>query len=326
MFLGRYLLTDIIGFLWIIYGRFNTTGDRFLLYNRAPMYDLHTHSTASDGSLSPADLVQLAHRNGVTTLALTDHDLVDGCAEAALVAQKLGMHFINGVEISVSWGAQTVHIVGLNLDTQTPELCQGLKRLCEFRDWRAEEIARRLAKKQIMGAYEGAKVFAKGRIIGRTHFARFLMEQGYAKDMKQVFKKYLVRGKPGYVPGQWASLEEAISWIKAAGGQAVIAHPARYGFSASRFRQLIGEFRELGGLALEVVSGSHSRDEILHMSQKAKQYQLYASAGSDYHGPENPYLDIGRLPAIPNNCVPVWEHASWPLKNAAVRVERVDSA
>ncbi|MCW9023151.1 MAG: PHP domain-containing protein [Gammaproteobacteria bacterium] len=276
------------------------------------MYDLHSHSTASDGSLTPTELVRLAHSKGVTNLALTDHDLIDGCSEAGIEAKKLGLNFINGAEISVSWSSQTIHIVGLNLDIQTPELLSGLQRLCEFRDWRAEEIARRLSKKRIEGAYEGAKVFAKGRIMGRTHFARFLLENGYAKDLKQVFKRFLVQGKPGYVPGQWASLEEALGWIQAAGGQAVIAHPARYRLSATRRRQLVGEFRELGGLALEVVSGSHSRDEILHMGQIANQFELHASAGSDYHGPENPYLDMGRLSPLPEVCKPIWEHASWP--------------
>ncbi len=274
-------------------------------------YDLHSHSTASDGSLSPTELVRLAKSRNIDVLALTDHDTIDGVAEARLEAAELGLQLLAGAEISVSQGSQTIHIVGLNLDIKNPVLLKGLQRLREFRQWRSEEIARRLAKKRIEGALQGAQAYAKGNIIGRVHFARFLIEQGHAKDMRQVFKRYLVQGKPGYVPGDWASLEETLDWIHAAGGQAVIAHPARYRLSATRLRQLLGEFQELGGAALEVVSGSHSRDEILHMAQLCQRFGLLASAGSDYHGPENPYMDMGKLPAMPSNCIPVWEGQPW---------------
>ena len=275
------------------------------------MYDLHTHSTASDGTLSPTELVRLAHSKGITNLALTDHDLIDGCAEARVEAQKLGLTFINGAEISVSWNHQTIHIVGLNLDITNQSLLDGLNSTCEFRHWRGKEIARRLAKKRIEGAYEGALKYAGGRILARPHFARFLLEQGYAKDMHQVFKRFLTQGKPGYVPGDWASLEDALEWIHGAGGQAVIAHPARYRLSATRLRQFIGEFCELGGIGFEVVSGSHSRDDMLNMAQLASRFELHASAGSDYHGPENPYMDMGRLPPLPDNCLPIWELQAW---------------
>ena len=274
-------------------------------------YDLHSHSTASDGSLSPSELVRLAKLRNINVLALTDHDTVDGVAEAQLEATEVGLQLLAGAEISVSQGSQTIHIVGLNLDINNPILLNGLQKLREFRQWRSQEIARRLAKKRIEGALDGAQAYAKGNIIGRVHFARFLIEQGHAKDMRQVFKRYLVQGKPGYVPGDWATLEEALGWIHAAGGQAVIAHPARYRLSATRLRQLLGEFQELGGAALEVVSGSHSRDEIQHMAQLSQQFGLLASAGSDYHGPENPYMDMGKLPAMPSNCIPVWESQPW---------------
>ena len=274
-------------------------------------YDLHSHSTASDGSLRPAELVRLAKLRNIDVLALTDHDNVDGIAEAREEAGRVGLRLVAGAEISVSWGGRTIHIVGLNLDTQNPDLRNGLQKLCEFRQWRSEEISRRLAKKRIEGALDGARRFAKGNIIGRVHFARFLIEQGHAKDMRQVFKRYLVQGKPGYVPGDWATLEEALSWIHGAGGQAVIAHPARYRLSATRLRQLLGEFQLLGGAALEVVSGSHSRDEIQQMAQLCRRFGLMASAGSDYHGPENPYMDMGRLPAMPANCLPLWESPGW---------------
>ena len=280
-------------------------------------YDLHTHSTASDGTLTPTALLQRAAERGVEALALTDHDVTSGLAEAARAAQALGIELIPGIEISVTWSHQTVHIVGLNIDASNQSLQAGLEKLLAFRHWRAEEIARRLDKKGIPGAYAGAQKFAKGSIIGRTHFARFLVEQGYAKDLRQVFKRYLVRGKPGFVPGDWASLEEALGWIERAGGQAVIAHPARYNFSATRMRQLIGEFQELGGAALEVVSGSHSRDEMLHYAQVTSNAGLLASTGSDYHGPENPYFELGRLPALPEVCQPIWQSAAWQKSGAA---------
>ncbi len=274
-------------------------------------YDLHSHSTASDGSLRPSELVRLAKLRNIDVLALTDHDNIDGIAEARLEADRVGLQLVAGAELSVSWGSQVIHIVGLNLNIENPVLLKGLQRLCEFRQWRSEEISRRLAKKRIEGALEGARVFAKGNIIGRVHFARFLIEQGYAKDMRQVFKRYLVQGKPGYVPGDWATLEEALGWIHAAGGQAVLAHPARYRLSATRLRQLLGEFQLLGGSVLEVVSGSHSRDEIQRMAQLCHSFGFMASAGSDYHGPENPYMDMGKLPAMPANCIPVWESPGW---------------
>ncbi len=275
-------------------------------------YDLHSHSTASDGSLRPSELVRLAKLRRIDVLALTDHDNIDGIREARFEASKVGLQLVAGAEISVSWGrSETIHIVGLHLDIDNPVLLKGLQRLCEFRQWRSEEIGRRLAKKHIEGAWEGARAFAKGNIIGRVHFARFLIKQGYAKDMKQVFKRYLVQGKPGYVPGDWATLEDALDWVHSAGGQAVIAHPARYRLSATRVRQLLGEFQDLGGAALEVVSGSHSRDEIQRMAQWCCGCGLLASVGSDYHGPENPYMDMGKLSAMPANCVPVWESSAW---------------
>ena len=281
-------------------------------------FDLHTHSTASDGTLTPTALVQRAAAQGVEVLALTDHDVTCGLAEAAKAALDSGIALVSGIEVSVTWSHQTVHIVSLNIDAGNEALQAGLEKLLAFRHWRAEEIARRLEKKGIPGAYEGAQKFAKGSIIGRTHFARFLVEQGYAKDLRQVFKRYLVRNKPGFVPGDWASLEQTLQWIQGAGGQAVIAHPARYNFSATRMRQLVGEFQELGGAALEVVSGSHSRDEMLHYAQVARNAGLSASRGSDYHGPENPYFELGRLPAIPDICQPIWESAGWGKAQGAV--------
>jgi predicted metal-dependent phosphoesterase TrpH len=250
-------------------------------------YDLHTHSIASDGSLTPTELVQRAAACGIGVLALTDHDEVAGLAEAAMASVNAGIGFVPGIELSVSWNHQTVHVVGLGIDAETPALRAGIKRLGAFRLWRAEEIARRLAKKGISGALEGAQQYAKGTILSRTHFAHYLVAQGHARDLRQVFKRFLVRNKPGYVPGEWASLEEALSWIREAGGLAAIAHPARYKISASRLRQLLGEFQELGGVALEVVSGSHSRDDILSMANLCRRYKLAASAGLAASGVAN---------------------------------------
>lgn len=277
-----------------------------------PVYDLHCHSTASDGSLTPAELVQKAKQLGVGVLSLTDHDETAGLAEATEAAGQLGIGFIPGIELSVTWQRQTFHIVGLNIDSKSPELQLGLEKLRTFRDWRGEEIAHRLDKAGISGALEGARAFAKGKILSRTHFAHFLVDQGHAKDMGDVFKRYLVHNKPGYVSGEWASLEEAVNWIRRPGGIAVIAHPARYKITATRLRKLIGEFKELGGEGFEVVSGTHSRDEVQYMSRLATQFELLASCGSDYHGPRSPYLELGRLLPLPEACIPVWQCKRWP--------------
>lgn len=271
------------------------------------LYDLHSHSLASDGSLAPAELVRRARKAGVDVLALTDHDETDGIAEASAAADAVGLELIPGVEISVTWNRMTVHIVGLRIDPKNPTLLAGLARLREFRNWRAEEIGRRLAKAGIEGAYEAAAARAKGRIVSRTHFAAFLADAGHARDIRDVFRNYLKRNKPGHVPGQWASLEEAVGWIQAAGGEAVIAHPARYDMTMTRLRKLAGEFLELGGTGIEVVSGSHSRDDCFKIAQLARQTGLLASSGSDYHGPENAWLELGRLPPLPEGCKPIWD-------------------
>lgn len=271
-------------------------------------YDLHSHSTVSDGTLRPAELVRLAADSGVDVLALTDHDNVSGIDEARESTATLGIRLVPGVEISVSWNKHTVHILGLNIDPENAKLLQGLQKLCEYRRWRAQEIGRKLDKKGIAGAYEGACELATGALVGRLHFARFLVRQGHAKDIKEVFRKFLVAGKPGYVSSDWAALEDALSWIHAAGGMAVIAHPARYNMTRGKLRRLIGEFRELGGSGLEVVSGSHSKDECFTMARHAQDFGLLASAGSDFHGPENPWINLGQLPGLPHGCDPVWKH------------------
>lgn len=278
----------------------------------SPLYDLHAHSTASDGTLSPEDLVERAVGAGVTHLALTDHDSTDGVVRARATARRLGLELIAGVEISVTWQSRVIHIVGLHVDIDHPELQAGLASLRAHRDWRAEEIARKLEKAGIDGALQGASEFATGPVISRTHFARFLVRKGLALSVRDVFKRYLVRGKPGYVAGTWASLADAVGWIRAAGGVAVVAHPARYDLTGAKLRQLLTEFRDCGGCALEVISGSHGRDDVLRMSRFARELDLAASAGSDYHGPENPWVDLGRLDRLPDGLSPIWALASWP--------------
>jgi predicted metal-dependent phosphoesterase TrpH len=276
-------------------------------------YDLHSHTTASDGSLSPSALVEHAARCGIHVLAVTDHDATTGLAEAKAAAQLNNVALVPGIEISVTWSHQTVHVVGLNIDPDNSVLQTGLKKLHDFRIWRAQEIARRLEKANIPGSLEAAKSYAGGKIISRTHFARFLVAEGHAKDMKQVFRRYLVRNKPGYVPGQWADLTEALNWIHGAGGMAVLAHPARYQISSQRLRQLLAGFRDLGGVGIEVVSGSHSQGDILRFAQLAEHFGFYASRGSDYHGPENAYADPAYLPSLPENCSPIWTHTNWSI-------------
>lgn len=276
-------------------------------------YDLHSHSLASDGTLSPDELVQAASKAGVDVLALTDHDSVDGIAEAQTSAALAGMRLVPGVEISVSWQSQTLHVLGLGIDPGNALLGQGLSRLSAFRDWRAEEIGRRLARAGIPGAWDGARRLAQGRIVGRTHFARFLVEQGHAGSVREVFRRYLVNNRPGYVSGDWAALDEVLAWIRAAGGMAVLAHPARYRMSASKLRRCIGEFRECGGAGIEVVSGSHTPDQVSSMATLCRNEGLLASCGSDYHGPENPWIRLGELPPLPAGCTPVWESEHWPM-------------
>lgn len=294
-------------------------------YTSPPMntcYDLHCHSTASDGSLSPTALIERACQMGVDVLALTDHDATHGLAEAATAAKTQTLDLVTGIEVSVTWGSQTIHIVGLFIDPENAELQQGLERLQEFRRWRAREIAVRLEKKRVAGAYEGAQEFCGGQIMSRTHFAHYLVKAGYAPDIRTVFKKYLVRGKPGYVPGNWAGLEEALSWIHNAGGVAVIAHPARYQISATKLRELLKEFKEYGGLGIEVVSGSHSRDNILHMSSLAAKFELHASSGSDFHGPSNVYTELGRLSAVPEANTPIWKSDAWQQRAEQTGIRR----
>jgi predicted metal-dependent phosphoesterase TrpH len=270
------------------------------------LIDLHCHSTVSDGVLTPSDLVNHAAEKGVRVLALTDHDDVAGLDEAREIAQQHGMRFINGVEISVTWRRRTLHIVGLKINPEYPPLVNGLAEIRAGRHTRAERMAESLEKIGVHGALEGAYQYSKGGIISRTHFARYLIEKGYAKDTKAVFKHYLVKGKPGYHEHQWASLEDALSWILGAGGIAVIAHPGRYDLGRVTLLELMHEFKTLGGKAIEVVTGSHSVDQYQTFAKLAHQFDLASSTGSDYHGKGQTYIEMGRLPTLPHGCVEVW--------------------
>ncbi|MDR4513270.1 3',5'-nucleoside bisphosphate phosphatase [Nitrosomonas sp.] len=269
--------------------------------------DLHCHSNVSDGVLTPAQLINRAAQRGVVVLALTDHDDVAGLDEARSAALEKNITFINGVEISVSWRGRTIHILGLNIDPEYQPLFDGLLAIRTGRIQRAQNIAAELEKAGIAGSLEGAYAYVGERgLIGRTHFARFLVEKGYAKDMKSVFKKYLVKGKPGYTSHEWAALSEAIAWIIGSGGRAVIAHPARYNLGKNVLNDLLDEFSALGGSAIEVISASHTPQQMEIFAAHARNRGLLASCGSDFHGPGESFYDLGRLPELPTGCVPVW--------------------
>ena len=274
--------------------------------------DLHCHSTVSDGLLSPADLVAHAAKSGVKVLALTDHDDVSGLAAARQAATEHGIHFVNGVEISATWKKRTLHIVGLKFDAENVALKTALDKVRIGRDERAKEMAVGLAKAGIGGAYEGAKAIAKQSILTRSHFAQFLAKNGHAKDVKSVFKKFLVKGKPGFVDSQWMDLESAVGLIVGAGGQAVIAHPGRYDLGMVNMHLLMHEFRMLGGTAIEVVTGSHQPPQYQQFATIAHRFSLKASLGSDYHGAGLSYMGMGQVPELPAGCVPVWD--DWPEK------------
>lgn len=269
-------------------------------------HDLHAHSTASDGSLSPSDLVNEAAAAGVTQLALSDHDTTDGLDEARAAAVAAGIRLIPAVEISATWMDKSIHVVGLAIDPSCAPLHQGLTGLRELRVLRAEEMGRRLAKHGIPGAFEAAAALTPSGMVTRTHFARIIHAQGLAASVSDVFNRYLAQGKPGYVSTRWAELEQVVDWIRLAGGTAVVAHPQRYKLTASWMRRLLGEFKEMGGGALEVVAGAGYPQDVQAAASHARRFGLLASAGSDYHGPEHPWLRLGRLPPLPPDLTPVW--------------------
>lgn len=270
--------------------------------------DLHCHSTVSDGLLAPGELVRRAHGNGVELLSLTDHDELGGLAEARATAGAIGLRFVDGVEVSISWGDdQTVHIVGLGVDPSNVALLEGLKQVRSGRDSRAGRIALELDKAGIHGAYEGAlRHVGNPALIGRSHFARYIVEQGYVRDVRSVFEHWLAKGKPGYVGHAWATLDDAVRWIIGAGGMAVIAHPGRYRVSHAERRELFAAFKDLGGRGIEVLSGAHKDEEVREFARIAREFGFLASRGSDYHGPGESWVDLGRMPDLPEDLTPVW--------------------
>jgi predicted metal-dependent phosphoesterase TrpH len=299
-------------------GRFVKMRDHFFLDLVILLnFDLHNHSNASDGLLPPHELMALAARNGCDAIALTDHDTTDGVALAAEAAREAGVRFVPGVEISVSWpevgvwvdrGPVTLHIVGLNVDVANVTLAEGLLSVRTGRRARAERMAEALAEAGIPDTLDAAYALTGNEdMIGRTHFARVLVQRGAAKNVGQVFGKFLTSGRPGYVPHRWATLPDAVAWIRAAGGITVIAHPGRYKLDNAERRQLFAEFKALGGAAIEVVTGSHEPRQYVEFAAFAREFELAASRGADYHGPGESRFEPGVLPPLPAGLKPVWE-------------------
>ena len=269
--------------------------------------DLHCHSNVSDGVLAPAAVAAYARKGGVDVWALTDHDESGGVKAAREAATGLGMRFVPGVEISVTWGGETVHVVGLQVNEEEPALVQGLAATRNGRDARGREIAAQLERAGIPGAYEGAlKYVGNPDLLSRTHFARYLVEIGACGSTSEVFRKYLTEGKPGYVPHRWASLADAVGWIRKAGGIPVIAHPGRYRFTPLAEGALFDEFKQLGGNAIEVVTGSHTPDQYQTYAEQARRYGFLASRGTDFHAPGESRVDFALLAPLPSKLTPVW--------------------
>lgn len=270
-------------------------------------FDLHNHSTASDGLLSPTQLIELAARTGVDAIALTDHDTTAGLEEADRAARDAGITLVSGVEISVSWGGTTLHVVGLRVDPASEALARGLDSIRAGRFGRAQRIAAELERLGMPGALEGALELAGNEAkLSRSHFARHLVREGRVRDAQAAFDKYLGQGKPAYVAHRWATLENAVSWIRAAGGTAVLAHPGRYDLKPMMRHEMLREFRAFGGEAIEVVTGSHRPEEYATWQRVALEHGFLASRGADYHGPGESTWEPGRLPALHASLTPVW--------------------
>lgn len=276
--------------------------------------DLHCHSTASDGRLTPEELVAAAAKEGVRLLALTDHDTMDGLPAAQASAQTCGITLVPGVEISARLNQRTLHIVGLNVNPQTPTLCAGLAELQQQRRQRAQTIAAKLERLGVGDALQRATLLARGGQITRTHFARLLVDAGVCKSLQQTFKRYLGAGKAAYAAAQWVPMAQAIEWIEAAGGIAVLAHPMQYRLSATAHRRMLEGFREAGGRALEVCSGNSQPADVQRCADDARHYGLLGSVGSDFHGPEQYWLRLGGAPPLPDDITPVWSRFSTPRR------------
>ena len=276
-------------------------------YNgHAMIIDLHNHSYYSDGVLSPVEVVRLAKQQGCELFALTDHDTIDGLAEAELEANKIGMQFVSGVEVSAMWSNMTIHIIGLNVDINNKILQSGLKQHQDFRRVRAEKMARGLGGAGIFSAMEKTRLIAKKDMITRTHFAQMLIQEGICKDMKSVFKRFLTGKKPGGVGGKWAQFDEVIDWIHAAGGVAVLAHPLRYRMTNTKVKRMMSNLSESGCDGVEVITAHSTKEEINLVSKWAEESDLLASVGSDYHGWPNQRVQIGHLQNLPNSNQAIW--------------------
>lgn len=278
------------------------------IINKTVPVDLHCHSTNSDGAFCVRELLDMAKSNGGKYLALTDHDTVSGIAEAKQYAAEIGLKLIPGVEVSVTWNSSLVHIVGLNVNYQDPAFVKNLHDLQNGRLIRGQKIAEKLAKIGIPNALEGAmKYCSNPQALSRTHFVRFLVENNYATQGR-AFDKYLAPGKPGYVSHEWATLENAVKWITSGGGVAVIAHPCRYKFTRTKLLRLINDFKAYGGIGIEVVSSSHSLEDALNMTRIARECDLYASIGSDFHNTTNNFAKahVGINHPLPEGCTPIY--------------------
>lgn len=289
----------------------NNPGDALSETSKQVMYDLHSHTTASDGLLTPEQLVHRAAEQGIDVLAITDHDTVMGIApaQAEIARAGLALRLVSGVEISTVWENHEIHIVGLGVDEAHPALRAFLANQHQLRESRARMIAERLEKARIPGAWEGALKYAEGGTVTRSHFARFLVENGRATTIADVFKHYLARGKTGYVPPQWCTIEQAIEVIHHSGGQAVVAHPGRYRLSAKWLKRLLAHFAQCGGDAMEVAQCQQAPDERNQLAQYARQFMLLASQGSDFHQP-CPWIELGRKLWLPEGVAPVWQRWS----------------
>ncbi len=273
--------------------------------------DLHCHSVVSDGTLEPEALAARARANGVDLWALTDHDEIGGQHRARAAAAAQGMAYLTGTEISITFAGTTVHIVGLGFNADDAALIAGLRATRGGREERAREMAEGLAQVGIPGAYEGAlRYVGNPELISRTHFARHLVESGVCSDTSEVFRRFLIEGKPGFVPHRWATLGDAVRWITQAGGTAVIAHPGRYKFTPNEEYALFSEFKTHGGRGVEVVTGSHTTAEYAKYADTALEFDLLASRGSDFHSPNESHIDLGTLPPLPKKLTPVWEALS----------------
>lgn len=268
--------------------------------------DLHSHTTASDGALTPLALLQRAQQQGVELMAITDHDCIDGYLSINKQWQAQNMRLIAGVELSCVWSKRLIHIVGLNIDTACPELLHGLACQQQARIERAALIDKRLAGLGFTGGLAYATAAAGQSQIGRPHFARFLVDKGHVGSENEAFKRYLGAGKVGDVKQVWPEMATIVQWIKASGGVAVIAHPLHYKMTATKLRALVADFTHAGGEAIEVISGKQPRDQVQYLAQLAEQFQLAASIGSDFHKPDTPWRELGQVGQLPDSCRPVW--------------------